>query len=343
MRPQQYIGLFLLLVGVVIAFGPKFFDMPNKPKQGRGTVNETNKEVQEGKSEPISKPAITLQPTESALKNLDTPPAPSSNKDYIAMLTQRALREAEAAAQRASKSFRKEMVAPLETNDRSFAEKLYTIGANARAISKNEAEYRDYVAKRFHEELTSCTDIRKNLDAVAFEFLTRLDRIGQQIAIESGLDITNLPNTTITIKDFDNILKSNIKESVSTTTQEIQSQSKTGAAIQGGTIAVTYPITVALTKNHQVALVIDLAISEAVSKVSEMYRDPIGGVAIEAHRAAEQLADRICFGTEQEEGLYEALLKIAHYHNRQLHAILRQSNATSEQESLDAVFSDKPL
>jgi hypothetical protein len=224
----------------------------------------------------------------------------------------------------------KEMMAPVEANDHSFAEKLYSIGANARAISKSESEYRDYVTKRFYEELTRSTDIQKNLDAIAFEYLNRLDRIAQQISIESGLDVTNLPPVTLTITEFDRLLRAEVRKAVGQASSTMQHQSRQGAIIQ----TVSFGIGLLM----PTTFVVDLAIGLGIDTAADSFRDPVGQVAIDSHRAAEQLAERICFGTDQHQGLYAALLDIAHYQNGQLRETLRQSEAMSTPESMDAVF-----
>ena len=230
-------------------------------------------------------------------------------------------------------SFMKEMMAPLEANDHSFAEKLYSIGANAKAVTKNESEYRDYVSKRFYEELTRGTDIQASLDAIAYEYLNRLDRIAQQISIESGLDVANVPPVTLTITDFDKILREEIRESVGQTTSTMQHQSRQGMAIQ----SVSFGIGLLM----PTAFLVDLAIGMGIDTAANSFRDPVGAVAIDSHREAEQLAQRICFGTNQHQGLYAALLDIAHYQNGQLCETLRHSDAISEPVSLNAVFGDE--
>jgi len=332
MRQHQYLGLLLLLAGAGIALYPKFCG--NTPVSTPATVPPVEHGQQINAPTQVSLTPISPQPvppraTKSLSLSTPTPTihASGTHLDYLA---ERALREAEAAAQRAAMSFMKEIMAPVEANDRSFAEELYSIGANAKAISKSEPEYRDYVAKRFYEELTRSTDIQKNLDAIAFEYLDRLDRIAKQIAIESGLDVTNLPTVTLTITDFDKLLRADIRESVGQTSSTMQQQARQGAVIQ----TVSFGIGLLMPTKF----VIDLAIGMGIDTAADSFRDPVGQVAIDSHRAAEQLAERICFGADQHQGLYAALLDIAHYQNSQLREILRHGEALSEPESMDAVF-----
>lgn len=332
MKRHQYIGLLLLLTGTGIALYPKFCG--NTPVSTPTTVYRDDHGQQIDAPTQVSLVPISPQPVAARATNplalgviTQTVRAGTTHLDFLA---ERALREAEAAAQRAAMSFMKEMMAPVEANDHSFAEELYSIGANAKAISKDENEYRDYVAKRFYEELTRSTDIQKNLDAIAFEYLNRLDLIAKQIAIESGLDVTNLPTVTLTIRDFDKLLRADIRESVGHTSSTMQHQARQGAVIQ----TVSFGIGLLM----PTTFVVDLAIGLGIDTAADSFRDPVGQVAIDSHRAAEQLAERICFGSDQHQGLYAALLDIAHYQNRQLREILQQSEAISEPESMDAVF-----
>ena len=338
MRRHQYIGLFLLLAGAGIAFGPWFLGKKQEPRTAIGRDIEKDHGRQVASTPDSLAPSlpqpVAPRPATTLSSGTTTQVIQTANGAYIDSITRRALREAEAAAQRASRSFRKEMMAPLESNDRSFAEKLYSIVANAKAISKNESEYRDYVSKRFYEELTNGMDIQKNLDAVAFEYLNRLDRIANQTLLDSGLDVTNMPPVTLTIKDFDNLLRAEIRESVGQTTSTMQLRSRQGMAVQ--TVSLGIGLLMPTT------FLVDLAIGIGIDTTANTFRDPVGDVAIDAHKAAEQLADRICFGSEQHQGLYAALLDIAQYQNNQLHAALSQSDATSKPENLDAVFFDKP-
>ena len=343
MSRNQHLGLLLLLAGGIIAFFPWFRALTNThaPMFDKNQVAE--------RSQLVTNPNHVQISLASSVQYLVVTPAVATQglsmsalirptrTTYLNYLLDRASREAQAAAQRAASDFMKEMMAPVEANDCSFADRLYTIWANAMAVTKNESEYRDYVAQRFHEELTRSTDIRKNLDAIAFEYLTRLDRISQQTAIESGLDVTSLPAATLTITDFDKTLRADVNESVGPIAASMRSQSRQGTAIQAASF-VGAAILMPKTGDWRADLLVDLAISEAITKISDMYRDPVGQVAIDVHRAAENLAKRICFGTDQHQGLYGALLDIAQYKNAQLRETLMHSESISEPARLNEVF-----
>jgi hypothetical protein len=327
-KRHQYIGVFLIVIGCVIGI----FSMLD-----RQTARPSNEDIPSSQSsdDPTRVlPKIDLVPKDPSVSQLPiTAKQPTqTNATYIDYLLDRALREAEAAALRAAQSFRKEMMAPVQANDRSFAEKLYTIGANAKVFCKTEVAYRAYVAERFYEELKRNTDLQKNLDAVAFEYLDRLGRIAQQVAIESGRDVANLPVTTLTINDFDKVLRADISDSIVETASEIQKQTMIGTTVQ----AVSFGIGLLM----PTPLLVDLAIGAGIEAVSNSFRDPEGQVAIEAHRAVEGLADRICFGTDQHQGLYSALLDIAHYQNEQLRETLTNSDSISGAESLGDFFKE---
>lgn len=329
MRRHQYLGLLLLLTGAGIALYPEFCGNTPVPTQTAASRDDHGQQI----AAPTQLSLAPISPQNGAAHaksprslGVSTQAARcvTTHLDYLA---ERALREAEAAAQRAAMSFMKEILAPVEANDLSFAEKLYSIGAKARAISKNESEYRDYVSERFYEELTRNTNIQENLDAIAFEYLIRLDRIANQIAIESGLDVTNLPTVTFTVTDFDKLLRSDISESVAQTSSTMQHQARQGAVIGAVSIGIGLLM--------PTKFIVDVAIGEAIDQVADSFRDPVGQVAIDSHRAIDELAERICFGTEQHQGLYAALLDIAHYQNIQLRDILHQSESISEPETMN--------
>lgn len=309
--------------------------------QSNPTVTEMATPTSEADSEVSSLTKPTQVPPIEALvpKEQPVPIQPAgiqkqvhTDATYIDYLVDRALREAEAAALRATESFRKEMMAPVVANDRSFAERLYSIGANAEALRKNEAEYRTYVAERFYNELTKNNNIQANLDVIAFEYLNRLERIAQQTAIESGLDVTNLPTVKFTIRDFDKLLRSDLRESIGPTASEMRYRSLEGTGIQLVSFGVGFLM--------PTMWVVDLAIGAGIDTTANMFRDPKGDVEIKAHNAVEILADRICFGTDQHQGLYVALLDLAHYHNEQLRETLINSEPISEPGCLEDFFKE---
>ena len=112
----------------------------------------------------------------------------------------------------------------------------------------------------------------------------------------------------------------------------MQKQARQGAAIQ----TVSFGIGLLM----PTWFVVDLAIGLGIDTVADSFRDPVAQVAIDSHQAAEQLAERICFGTDQQQGLYAAFLDIASYQDRQLREILSTSIEASAPESLDAIFGD---
>ncbi len=259
---------------------------------------------------------------------------PDTPTSYIDYLTDRAMREAEAAAQKSAASFMKEILAPVEANDRSFAERLYTIGANARAVTKSEAAYREYVARRFYEEIASHSDLAGNLNAIAFEYLARLDRIAKQAMLDSGRDVTGIQPVTLTLSDFDGMFRSEIRACVDQTASNMQSQARQGAAVQ----AVSFGIGLLM----PTTFIADLAIGTGIDVAGNSFRDPEGQVAIDAHHAAEKLAEHICFGTDQKSGLHDALLVVARYQNAQLKKTLAAKMDESGAADIKAVFGNGP-
>ncbi|HAS83240.1 MAG TPA: hypothetical protein DCS43_11360 [Verrucomicrobia bacterium] len=254
-------------------------------------------------------------------------------------LLDRALREAEASAQRAAHRFMQDMLKPIRVDGSNFAESLYSIGSTAQAVAKSETAYREYVARRFQEELAKRMDIRESLEASIFEFSHRLERIATQVVIESGLDVKDLPTVRLEMGNFENILSEDLKASLGELTQGIQQQAREGATIETLSIGISLFL--------PTPFFIDVAIGQAVSELAEMFRDPEGHVEIVAHRAAEQLADRICFGTDRHGGLYAGLLDVAHFQNRQLRKLLITAepvdnvDSVDDEKNLDTVFGGK--
>ena len=236
--------------------------------------------------------------------------------DYLA---ERALRESEAAAQRAATSLQQAMIAPIRDDSLSFADEIYSVGANAKALYKSGTEYRRYVAERYSEEYFRRTDVQDVLGAIVVEYLDCLERIAQQTAIESGLDVEELPRVALSVDDFPDMLRAEIRESVGGMADTMRRQSRKGTFIEAGSILLGFLATP--------YWLVDLAIGQGISGVGATFRDPVGDVAIDAHRSAAQLADRICFGTDRREGFYAVLLQVARNHNRRLRAELDQAGS----------------
>ena len=335
MKRYPLVGYFLILTGAIIALYPQLrmhgAAIMTPYSQDECLNLEKNLAIQSQVTlTPNSSfsidPAKTISLNSSTQKNRTY-----TDNTYIDYLAERALREAESAALKSTRSFMKEMMSPVEGNDNSFAEKLYSIGANARSLFKSESDYRDYVSKRFLEEITQNIDIKKNLDAVAFEYTDRLKRIAQIVAIESGLDVTNLPSiTNITFKGLDGVLCKESWESTAQLSSTIQDQSKQGTDVQIVLceIGLLMPTT----------LIVDLAIGLGFDTVANSFRDPVGKVAIDSHQASEALAERICFGSNQYQGIYSYLLDIAHDQNSQLRDALRESEACSSEKDINTFF-----
>lgn len=227
-------------------------------------------------------------------------------------LFERARLEAEAAALRAARLFHQELVRPIEGDPaQSMAEALYSIASNARAVAHSKERYHRYVSDRFAEELRKRTDLEDNLQGALFAFSDRLNKIAQVVAIDSGRDVAQLSMIDIAAGDLTNQIERAVLESTKETSSTMQDESQTGAAIAG--------ISVGIGLISPLPVLDDLIVFGLVDIVTSTYRDPEGRVAIDAHNSAETLADRLCFGSEDEPGgIYGMLLDIALIHNAEI-------------------------
>lgn len=255
------------------------------------------------------------------------PTPDGTHGDY---LIERAWREAEAAAQRGAMEFRQVLLTPVRHDDEAFAKALYSVGANAKSVFKSKEKYREYVSARFYEEIARRVDIQDHLDGILFEYVDRLNRIAQQIAIESGLDIDELPFVNLTMENYDQTVEAAIGKSVGGVSSSMRRQARSrgamGVVIFGASVGVSF-IT-------PIPFVADLAVGGAVEAVVDNFRDPVGQVAMDSNRAVEQIADFICYGTEQNPGMHGVFLKMARVHILELQNTLEQH---WEQEDLDGL------
>ena len=308
MKRHQYVGMFLVVVGAAIivrsfSHGPLLYTRTPQPP-GSGLPEQSDAQ------------AVVL---------LSTTPPDGPASSHIDYLVNRALREADVAALRAATSIRRELLTPLERNDRSFAEKLYTLGANARALSFDEESYREYVAARYEKELWPViAQTQSDLEAVVYEYLFTLDRIAQATALESGLDVEALPEVSFDGTQYTNMLRAELRHYVDRTASVMRSESRQGAAYQLTSFGLGLVM--------PTPLPVDLAIGAALDGVVEGFRDPVGAVAIEAHLGAEKFADRVCFGSEERpDGVRVALFEIARFQNAHLRTVLTDARQTPRQ------------
>ena len=161
-RPAIF-GVVLVVVGAVLASFPNLETaLGIRAWRGAATPPETAQKItlvpvgsdSSGDANPsASFPALPTIPTGRTLADC---------------LMERAQLEIEAAAQRAAMAFMQALTATVREDNRSIAEELYSVGANARAIYKSDADYRTFVADRFYEELSQRTDLQDSLNAAVF-------------------------------------------------------------------------------------------------------------------------------------------------------------------------------
>lgn len=277
-----------------------------------------------GKQEPSPPAADSVRedqakPSLTAVLRLE-PRAPNgtvlSDEAFVVDLLERARWESEAAATRAAHVFRKAMLVKVDADGAAFLERLAG-SANKGALTKSKDEYEAYISSRIVDELNKDRALEEELEAACIQYFHDLERIAQEVAIQSGLDVTSLPAIELTISDFDGLLREGVRGSsrrlANTMQRETQTSAAIGAVSMGASLFLPTPF------------LIDLAVGLAIDKAIEGYRDT--GVKLEAqsNEALEELADRICLGSQESPGLYAALLDIASYHNEQLSKMLSEA------------------
>lgn len=240
---------------------------------------------------------------------------------YSELLLERALRESQNEAKKAAKSLMREMLAPLQADEDSFAEKLYNITSAAKGLGGNDEEYRAYVANRFAKEILADGVLQENLNAIAQEYLYALQRISSQVVIESGRDVSSFPEVSITNLDFEKIICDDAANSMDTIATAMVHETRVGAAVN----VVSIGAGVACNFLVPVPFVVDFAVGVAVDFVVGGFRDSTGNIAIGAISSAEQLTEFVCFGTEEHMGFYQSLLRMSQFHNDQLRALLKSA------------------
>jgi len=329
-KKHQIVGGILILAGCGIIIIPQFQSATTSLPSPPLTAEQKQWISQQ------QEPANTLPATEQAghpagaLEPLLAMASPAVDSALVDYLADRALREAEAAAQRAALQLMQAITQPLQNDGEAFAEALYSIGANAKSLYQNETDYRNYVAGRFKEELEQRSELQDTLDAILFEYTHRLDRIANQIAIESGLDVPTLPTVTLDFNDFEQFVNQDIRATIAGTADSIEKQTRQGATIEVVSIGIGLLM--------PTPLLLDLAIGLAIGAAADTFRDPVGQVQMDAQHSAELLAERICFGTSEQDGLYGVLLGIAACQSRQLRETLMQAKPFSNDLGLELVF-----
>lgn len=328
MTRPAIIGVVLVVAGAVLAsFSNLETALGIRARRGAATPPET--------AQKITLVPVGSDSSRDANPSASFPALPTipTDRTLADCLMERAQLEIEAAAQRAAMAFMQALTATVREDNRSFAEELYSVGANARAIYKSDEDYRAFVAHRFYEELSRRTDLQDNLNAAVFEYLNRLERVGQQVAIESGLNVEVLPPVALTVNEFQGRLRQEIGEAVANTSDTMQEKSREGASL----LTATTVASIGLGMLIPIPVIDDLIIFAVVDGVIGLFRDPVGDVAIAANQSAEQLAERICFGTDQRSGFYAALLDVGQGYNRRLRAVLELAAAEPDEADPAAV------
>lgn len=260
-------------------------------------------------------------------------PAPvpaNATAPYSEILLDRALREARNEAKQAAQSLLREMLAPVQADERSFAEKLYNINSSAKALATSEDKYREYVSARFADEILGNGNLEDNMVAIATEYLYALQRISNHVVIESGADVSDIPDVPFIFKDFEKLVKDSSKQSAGMTAKCMAHESRTSAAVN--TIAIGVGIVCPAT------LIVDLAVGASFDSLINHFRDSTGNIAISAWASAEALATAVCLGDGAHAGFYGYLLEIAQFHNDQLRGLLKETPQADDTDNRDFIF-----
>ncbi len=326
MNTRNRIGWILLALGLLFV-GTEMWNRSTPTRQPDSVRTPAPVAAGAPSGFPLPSPAYALAPAQSPATTTaptGVPLRPEPEHDVVdpelEPLFMRARLEAEAAALRAAKLFREEMLRPVEHDAKSIGEELYSLGANVRALTHTSDGYEAYVARRFLEILAVRTDAKDNLEGALFAFTDRLNKIAQIVAIESGRDVADLTLLEADSVDVAEMFDQHTRASLKTTSDTMRKESRTGALITS--------IMVGLSFATPIPFLADLVIFGSIDLLIEMYRDPSGSVTIDAHNAAETLVDRLCFGSEDEPGgIYGMLLDITLIHHDRLRAEVASSDA----------------
>jgi hypothetical protein len=303
MKKHQYVGIACIIAGLTVALLPES-GQPSSKEPGPDTERDSSKIVLLPKLEELELEPIT-----------EDPPA---QVGHLEILLDRALREAEVAAQESMFHLMEELLDPVRGNGSSFAERLGGLSTSTKAVFEDEEAFREHVAQRFYDELMKDAQLEENLEAIIAEFLYELERISQRVALESGLDVPEWPEVTLSGDDFVGILREEIHQTIGGTSSLMQAQARQRAAIGLVSCGVGLVMPTPLLIDLAIGYVLDAAIQAAV----DAFQDPDGALAIEVQRSANELAQRICFGSAEHVGFYAVLLDFARFHNDRLSRLM---------------------
>lgn len=265
--------------------------------------------VQENHAAPSLTAALRLEP-------LAPIPTAVPEAAFIKDLLERARWESEAAATRAAHAFRKAMLIKVDSDGETFLKRLSGI-AYKDVLTKSKDEHAALLSARMIEVLNKDRSLEEELEAVCVQYFHDLERIAQEVAIQSGMDVQSLPVIELTISDFDGLLREGVRGSSRRLANSMQKEARISAVIGVASLGVGLRM--------PTPFLVDLAISVAIDKAIEGYRDVDVKLEALSNEAVEQLADNICLGSAASPGLYAALLDIARYHNEQLSKMLSEA------------------
>lgn len=273
----------------------------------------------------MSMPVIQESLTDAFRQGVPEQSIPSYPSDqFLHDLLESALWESEAAATRAAKELRAALLEKIEEDSGAFLEKLYNLSTTKKELTASKEKHRTFVADKMFAELNANQELNERLAAISFQFLHDLERIAQEVAIQSGLDVEELPAITLSIDDFDGMLRDDLRLSSEQFASSARSEGRTSVAI--GTVSMGVSLFL------PTKFLVDLTIGFAVDSAIEQYRDANTRLEAKLNHSLEELADRICFGDVDRPGLYAAFLDVAYYHNNYMTQLIARSRESVELE-----------
>lgn len=276
-----------------------------------------------GGDQSISPPLIQESLTEVFREGVPEESAPAYSHDqYLKDLLARALWESEAAATRAARELREAMLEKVEGDSVAFLEKLYNLSTTKMEVFSSKDKHRAFIVDKIMSELNANRELEERLSAVVFQYFHDLERIAQELTIQSGLDIAEFPPVVLTMGDFSALVRDDLSASMTTFASSAKREGQTSAAI--GTVSMGASLFL------PTPFLIDLTVGFAVDTAIERYRDANTKLEAQLNHAMEDLADRICFGTAGRPGMYAAFLDISHYHNHRMSQLLVETRRNVE-------------
>ncbi len=239
------------------------------------------------------------------MTTLSTGEHPESEMTYHGYLVDRVRREGEARAAALVWDIHEMIMDDLQEGGPELIKKLDTFKMQATAVRQDQDTYRKMVAGHIMEMLNKSNRLERMINDAIHQYNYDM-AVYEEWALQRAMSYSEMPVQIHQNYDAEEFLRGLFAHEARGFSGEAQEQARLSACVNAGLLAVTL---VTLPFSWKVA------VAEAVLTVPgeaaiSTYRDVDRALAVRWGNTSEQLADALCFGGTEFDGIYDGLLRI---------------------------------